>query len=231
MDNNIIDLYEKARKAHKECDNDNAYKYYKEIQAIDENSWEANFEITYFEAMSAPEKNLWASSMAVLNIEKKIFNAIKHEIKEEEKILAIDDVCRGLTHIAERFVKTACNKFDRTEINLRDNYISEYVSSLSVAAEIMYLCGDSLSSTFKESQLHNAASAWKKAIEINIMYIKFVSNKIDQMDTIKKYTNKIKKTDDTYKAPSIEVTSHTNRSTGYKIKKFFSRINPKSRNK
>lgn len=224
MVDKIEDLYARARHATRECENEKAYRYYKEIQKIDANNWEANFMIIYFEAINTPANNIWAASVAVLNIENKIFCAIRDEIKEEDKEKAIKSVCDGLSQIADKFTKDAKNKFDKTYESIKSDFISEYVNNLTVAAEIMYLCGDSLNSTFKEDYISDVITAWKKAIDINTMYIKFVSNRNEIENTIKKYTTKIQKYDPGYKAPHVDLSESDEKGFTFKIKRLFGRI-------
>lgn len=227
MNDKINNLYKKAREAKSAGKDEEAYNYFKEIKALDEESWEAKFEITYYEAITSSVHGIWSASVNVLNIEKLIFNAIHKYIPDEEKDEAVHDVFKGLTYIAEKFTKDSTHHFNSLRKVFKEDHVSEHVSSLSVAAEIMYLCGDSIIATFGERYYDYAVSSWKTAIRINSSYVKFVSNKREHFKTIKKYTEKIHKYDKEYEAPAISRNEHSNKNVSEKIKMFIKNLNSK----
>ena len=219
--NDPSNSYDIARSAIKEKDIATAYKYYKEIFDNNPSEWEANFYTVYCEAMMAKKKDFWSASISVMNIEKKIFTAIRDCIKEEEKDIAIKSVCEGFTEVSNKFTDDTNKNFAHLSHSIREEFIYDYVSTLSVSAEVMYTCGEELISTFGDRYSSHAVSAWERAIEINSSYIKYVTNKKEHFNTIHQFEHKIKKYDSTYKAPHIDVSGHEHNSKIRKIMDLF----------
>lgn len=217
-------LYSQARDAREKGDKENSYKLYKEINKADPNNWEAKFYITYFDAMKASMKDFWSISIAVLNLEREIFDVIKKNINEKEEASAIEQVCKGLKEISKKFTHDTKLSFARADQSVRDESVSEYVSTLSVAAEMLYSCGDDITEKFGDKYCLLANSVWKQAIEINSSYVKYVIKREGHFATINKYVNKIQEKEKDYVAPEIRIPSDNGSSVTSKIRRLFKKF-------
>lgn len=217
---NIETLYKKAHEAKQKGDITLLRQYYKSINEIDPDNWEAKFCLTYYKAMEAKEKDFWSESIAVMNVEREIFATIKKGIDKSEEPIAIKSIYTGICEISKKFTHDTKHSFARKDNETRNENISEYVGKLSIASELLYSCGDEIESCFGDKYYSYAVDTWKKAIEINTTYVKYVLNKKEHSKTIDKYAEKILKLDKDYKKPEIELLSASTSSFTSKLKKF-----------
>ena len=81
-------LYQIARRARDEENNQNAAKYYEMILMKDPSSWEANFYTVYFQAMSCKIGEIPTAATSVNNCISNTFKLIKEMWKKENVQLA-----------------------------------------------------------------------------------------------------------------------------------------------
>lgn len=225
--NDIELLYNKARKAYESGDKETTYKTYKDIYKMDSKSLEAEFFIIYFDAMKATMKDFWSTSISVMNIERIIFASIKKKITDNNQPKAVEFVFNALCEVSKKFTHDTKHAFAKADQSVRDEFISEYVSTLSVASEMLYSCGDDLVSVYGDKYYSYAISAWKDAIKINSSYVKYVINKDEHLNTLDKYAKKIQKVEKEYVLPEFQKCINTNTNVKTKIKNLFGKLKHK----
>ena len=201
----IAGLIKEARKAKEQGDINKACSIYRDIEKKDASNWEALFYSAYLDAMQADVKRFWHASVALMNSEHSILTIIKKGLKVSEGNNVVNTVFDGLEKASMRFIDVARNKFKGLNSTDREDFIAEYVSIQSAAAEIMYTYGDELVNMFGDEYGMVAVKSWKKAIDINCRYTKFVTNISEHRECIENNVAKIHKYDPDYKAPEISM--------------------------
>ena len=114
----LKNLYEIARRAKEANNSANAAKYYDMILVKDPSSWEANFYVTYFNAMSCKIGEIWTEASNVEGSIKTVLELIKKEISDhEEQKKVLTEVTEKLIEIGQMFWLT--RKFLCLSVNHR----------------------------------------------------------------------------------------------------------------
>jgi len=199
----LINLYQIARRA-KETDNyENALKYYDMILVKDPNSWEANFYVVYFRAISCKIAEIQNAAILVTNCLETVLQLIKNQIEDkEQQSKAVLDVFLSSSDISEMLFLGAYNHYIKIDGSIRSKYTQEYVYNVSAATNIMYQLGNCIENIFG-TYMFLASDSWKQAISQHSKYFHSLKNKELVLKDINAYTEKIKKYDTDFQPPKL----------------------------
>ena len=163
----LKNLYEIARRAKDSNNSANAAKYYDMILVKDPNSWEANFYVTYFNALSCKIAEIWTEASNVDSSIKTVLELIKKEVtdKEEQKKV-LTEVSIKLIEIGQMFYTASSNHFD--QFAQAQGVPDECANNVYLAGKIGYTLGDSIVEVFgKEDYKDLIIKAWSHGINCN----------------------------------------------------------------
>lgn len=204
----LKNLYEIARRSKENNNSENALKYYDMILIKDPSSWEANFYVVYFRAMSCKIIEIQNAAISMINSIDSTLDLVKNNVTETEKQnQVITEIYLQLIAISEMLYSGAENHYNNIDISIKDNYVQEYVNNVSSATDIMYLFGNSLVYLFGDTYGIIASESWKKGITMHNGYIRSLQDKESNKNLILQYAKKIKIYDSNYQPPIVDTSS------------------------
>lgn len=204
----LRNLYEIARRATDNNNNENALKYYDMILVKDPSSWEANFYSIYFKAMSCKIAEIQTAAMSVCNCIESVLNLVKKNVTNaEEQQQVIIEIGLRVAVISEMLYDASTNYYNDIDSSIRHNYIQEYVYNVFTSTNIMYILGDRLVDIFGDTYGGAASESWKRGITLHNGYMKSLQDKESNKNIILQYAQKIKKYDANYQTPEINTSS------------------------
>ena len=200
----LANLYQIARRAKEANNSENAHKYYDMILVKDPNSWEANFYVTYYQAMQCKIGEISSAGISICNCEESVLDLIKSNVPKEELNNTLVELYVKLMEISTMLFEAARNHYMGIDYSIQADYLQDYIYNALASSKIMYNFGDLIISKFGEEYGNTAALAWKDGIEIHKEYVKYLEYKDENLKTIDEYTLKISKYDSTYTKPIVE---------------------------
>ena len=196
----LSNLYQIARRAKDDNNSENAAKYYDMILVKDPTSWEASFYVVYFKAMSCKIAQIRSAAISVANCQESVLKLIKNNVVSDEQASAVKEVETRSAHIANLLANGAKNHFDGISLDIKSNYVQEYVDNVCAARDIMYTCGTQIDTIFADNNdiAKYAADAWKSGIKIHTQVLPNLANKTLNQEMMISYAKKIAKYDDNY---------------------------------
>ena len=163
----LKNLYEIARRAKESNNSANAAKYYDMILVKDPNSWEANFYVTYFNAMSCKVGEIWKEASNVESSIKTVLELIKKGVTEkEEQRKILTEITEKLIDIGQMFYTASSNHF--AQFTQAQGVPDECANNVYLAGKIGYTLGDSIVEIFgKEDYKDLIIKAWSHGINCN----------------------------------------------------------------
>lgn len=217
----LKNLYEIARRAKDSNNCESAAKYYDMILVKEPKSWEANFYVPFFSAMTYKIEEIYPVSERVCNNYTTTFNLIKNSLSGGEYSRAIEEVITKSKDLSKTLFNASVNQFraltglakdDEISANKYENIKNAFRAAIS-ATKILLALGDALYELDKNTYRNQIISLWKDGTK-NLRSIvrkrdflfssKALSN-LDDMSTnehsrlIKAYDIKIKNLDPEYK--------------------------------
>lgn len=204
----LTNLYQVARRAKDSNNSENALRYYDMILVKDPNSWEANFYVVFFRAMSCKIAEIQNAAVSVSNCIPSTLNLVRSNISnEEDNNKIIEELYLRTSTIAQMLYNAATSFYNNLDIQIRSNHNQEYVNRVSSSTDIMYLFGNCLISTLGDAYGVFASNSWKQAIKMHNGYIKSLRNKESNKNMIIQYAEKIKKFDPSFQTPPVDTSS------------------------
>lgn len=200
----LTNLYEIARRAKDTENSENALKYYDMILVKDPSSWEANFYVVYYRAMSCTLAEIQSAALSVSNCFGSILSIIKDNISDEaEEKEVLLEITTKSTAIANMLANGASNHYWGIDSTIRDNFNDDYIGNMMASAKVLYTLGDSLIETFGDKYQSKAVKLWENGNTFFTLY------KLPRLSTIlvlcevlkNEYTSKIQKYNRSYQAP------------------------------
>ena len=209
----LNNLYTLARRARKENDLANQWKYYEMIEMRDPYSWEAYF---YYRISKLLENNdvdkLKEATNTVLGL---IWESWDKDKNDKKAIIAVNEVFarydewvrNHLESIDERFfrnLKIAANR--KEEKKFRENY---YIAVIQFE-NLLLLFGDSIEAGFAEVKAlqQKMVAYWKWAIAVDVEALPYFRKEDKDMEEeemrLTKYIRKIMKYDPAYIVPEVK---------------------------
>jgi len=195
-----------ARRARNDNNSELAEKYYEEVRDIDPDNWEAVFFNTYFKSMQCKIIEIQSAAISINNCLDTVFELIKNNVDGEvEQEEAITEVTTRVIDVSNMLYNGATNHYYSIDIQIRGDYIQEYVNNAFASFNTVYYLGDLLEVNFgdKKYACDLAVTSWKSAIPLHNKIINLLQDKESNKNTIKLYENKIKKFDTSYIAPEV----------------------------
>ena len=200
----LANLYKIARRAKDDNNAESAAKYYEQILIDDPDSWEATFYVVYFRAMQCRIIEIQSAASSIYNCTDTVLSLIKDNMQEEvEKEAAINEVAIRVIHISTMLYNSAKNHYNGIDIEIKNNYVQEYIDKAFASFNTLYFWGDTLESIFGNEKYacDLAATAWKKGIKFQNEIIGLLIDKKPSKNRIMLYEDKIAQYDPLFREP------------------------------
>jgi uncharacterized Zn finger protein (UPF0148 family) len=212
----LKNLYEIARRAKDSDNSENATKYYDMILVKDPSSWEANFYVVYYKAMSCTIGQISSAGNSVMNCLPSVLDLVESNVSEDEKENVLKEIQARCSIIAHMLSGAALSTYLDTNAEYRRDYIGDLGDRVLAASGVDFTLGDILEEKFKGKYSALSVDAWKDSIEVFQLYTNQLPNYINlsaMQDSINNFGDKIKKYDESYVTPSLSKTSSSTSST------------------
>lgn len=190
----IDNLYQIARRARDEDNEQNAAKYYDMIKMKDPTSWEASFYQVYFSAMLCKIAQIKNAAMAMSNCQKTVLTMVKEHVQDlNDKAAIIQEIIERNKCIAILLYENSKSWWEKSDMSF-----SEHQSNTLEIYNILYTCGDEIERIFAEEPMlvSMAAIAWKYGVELSVKWLGSVGGDYDSV--LESYDEKIRKYDANY---------------------------------
>lgn len=200
----LKNLYEIARRAKDSGNSENAAKYYDMILVKDPSSWEANFYVVYYKAMSCTIGQIENAGYSVMNCLPSVVDLVQANVPEDEQELVYTELmlrCCSIAHLLSEAAESTYNDIDGS---IRFDYLEEFSNRTLAAMFIPFNLADILEERYKGKYGQLSAEGWKVAIEIyksqaNYLY----GDKSGLQKILDEYGEKVRKYEPNYVTPSI----------------------------
>lgn len=202
----LKNLYEIARRAKDSDNSENATKYYDMILVKDPSSWEANFYVVYYKAMSCTIGQISSAGNSVMNCLPSVIDLVESNVLEDEKENVLKEIQARCSIIAHMLGRAALSTYLDTDAEYRSDYIGDLGDRVLAASGVDFALGDLLEEKYKGKYSTLSVDAWKDSIEVYQMYSNQLPSYIDlsgMQKIINEFADKIKKYDSTYVTPSL----------------------------
>ena len=109
----LKNLYEIARRAKDSDNSENATKYYDMILVKDPSSWEANFYVVYYKAMSCTIGQISSAGNSVMNCLPSVIDLVESNVLEDEKENVLKEIQARCSIIAAGSSHWTCRRSTR----------------------------------------------------------------------------------------------------------------------
>lgn len=206
----LQNLYEIARRAKDTDNSENALKYYDMILVKDPSSWEANFYVVYFRAMTCRLMEIQSAAISVDNALESVFQLIKENVPDSaEKYGIATELYIKLSMLSSMLFNAATNHYQDIDWEIRYQYTQEWLYNVASSTNLLYNFGDKLIEYLGEDVGTFAASAWEQAIDQHKQYVGELQMKKENHDTMREYAEKAKKYNPDTEIPTFEETKIT----------------------
>jgi hypothetical protein len=204
----LKNLYELARRARGSSNNDNALKYYDMILVKDPSSWEANFYVVFFKAMTCKISEIQSAAISVTNCIPSTLDLVKQNIVNEvEQSSVIIELYSQVSFISQLLYDSARNHYKNIDATVKDQFVQEFIYNVASTTDTMYFFGDCLLNIFEKKYGEISSDSWKQGIKMHNGYVSYVQDKELNKKIILEYAEKVKKYDSSFLAPSIDTSS------------------------
>ena len=206
----LNNLYEIARRAKDSDNSENATKYYDMILVKDPSSWEANFYVVYYKAMSCTIGQISSAGNSVMNCLPSVLDLVESNVAEDEKENVLKEIQARCVIIAHMLGGAALSTYLDTDAEYRRDYLGDLGDRVLAASGVDFALGDLLEERYKGKYSALSVDAWKDSIEVYQMYSNQLPSYIDlsgMQEIIDSFGDKIKKYDESYVTPSLSKAS------------------------
>ena len=213
----LKNLYEIARRAKDSDNSENAAKYYDMILVKDPSSWEANFYVVYYKAMSCTIGQITSAGNSVMNCLSSVIDLVDKNVPEDKKDLVLKEIQLRCSIIAHMLSSAAESTYLDTDFEYRTDYIGDFSDRVISATMVVYELGDILEKKYNGKYGTMSAELWKDSIEVLQTYTKHLPSGINVsgiQKIIDEYGDLVKKYDPSYVTPSISKKAPTSSTTG-----------------
>jgi uncharacterized Zn finger protein (UPF0148 family) len=201
----LKNLYEIARRAKDSDNSENAAKYYDMILIKDPGSWEANYYVVYFQAKSCKIAEIRSAAISISNCLESVLTLIKNNITDKlEQKTALTEILLRNIEIATMLAGAARSHYLGIDVSIQGQYTQEYIDRAVESANILYIYGNLVETMFDQDCYGVAVSSWKQAINIHKQYIPLIQQKVENLNLIISYCDKIRKSDPSFPNPKLE---------------------------
>lgn len=206
----LKNLYEIARRAKDSDNSENATKYYDMILVKDPSSWEANFYVVYYKAMSCTIGQISSAGNSVMNCLPSVIDLVESNVSEDEKENVFKEIQARCSIIAHMLSGAALSTYLDTDAEYRSNYIGDLGDRVLAATGLDFTLGDLLEDKYKGKYGAISVEAWKDSIEVFQTYTNQLPSAISlsgMQENINGFGDKIKKYEPSYVTPSLSKKS------------------------
>ena len=203
----LKNLYEIARRAKDSDNSENATKYYDMILVKDPSSWEANFYVVYYKAMSCTIGQISNAGYSVVNCLSSVLELVDSNVSEEERESVLKEIQARCSIIAHLLSGAAERTYLDTDIVYRNDYIGDFSDRVLPATYICYTFGDLVEEKYKGKYGIMSAESWKDGLDVFQTYTKHLSPLLDLsgiQECINETGEKIKKYDSSFVTPQLQ---------------------------
>lgn len=164
----LENLYQIARRARDNEDDENAAKYYEMILVEEPDSWEATFYSVYHRAKACKIAHILTAASNLSNCLGSVFMLISKQVPAHKQKAATEEVLYRTKALAYLLANGAVRHFKEIDPSIRKNYRSECLERIDAASNAMYICGNEIEQAFLPGDDFSALaiSAWKETIEL-----------------------------------------------------------------
>lgn len=203
----LVNLYQLARRAKDSNNSENATKYYDMVLVKDPNSWEANFYVVYFKAMSCKIAEISSESQNIANCIKPVLQLISDNVTNtEEQDKAVKEVVNRTLEIADMLFNAARNHYKK--FSTVQGQADQSANDLFLSGQIGYKLGDALYEKYGDKYKNEIVRAWTFGVDAmsnsSNAYLVASGNILQpQKDIAESYIAKIKEIAPEAQAPEI----------------------------
>lgn len=196
----LINLYQLARRAKDTNNNENAAKYYDMILVKDPTSWEANFYSIYYKTMSCKIGEISSAATNVSNCIKETFTLIHDNVSNgEERIKAVSEVRERCGQISKMLFDAASSHMNSIDPLVKNKFQGQYLANAIASASIPKSVCDSLCDVFSNDK--------DVMCGIGVQILKDRIAEGIAVDAAKDYVTIIQKYDSSYQPPQNQTTA------------------------
>ena len=206
----LNNLYEIARRAKDSDNSENAAKYYDMILVKDPSSWEANFYVVYYKAMSCTIGQIANAAYSVTNCLPSVVDLVDKNVLEDDKENILKEIQARCSIIAHMLSGAAESTYLDTDAEYRSDYIGDFSDRVLAASTVVHSFGDTIEDKYKGKFGTMSAESWKDSIEVFQTYTRHLPPLIDtsgMQKIINEWGDSIKKYDPSYVTPSLSKKS------------------------
>ena len=206
----LQNLYEIARRAKDSNNSENATKYYDMILVKDPSSWEANFYVVYYKAMSCTIGQITSAGNSIVNCLPSVIDLVESNVAEDEKENVFKEIQARCVIIAHMLGGAALSTYLDTDAEYRNNYIEDFSDRVLSATMVIHMFGDIIEDKYKGKYGTMSAEAWKDSIDVFQVYTNQLPSYVNtsgMQKIIDEYGDKIQKYEPSYVTPSLSKTS------------------------
>lgn len=207
----IKNLYELARRAKNDNNDENAQKYYEQLLIKDPYSWEATFYVTYYQSLHCKIAGIYSAAVRLSDCEDTVLQLLKSNVSDTDKQKkALEEMTSHLIYIANMLLDAAEDYYHNID---HGNRILEALYELEknsyAAIEICYNFGDYVVEFYGDDYGQDVAvPCWKAGITLhNRSWVRRDKTKKEKNENIiMGYVDKIKKYDPSYNTPTVDIS-------------------------
>ena len=206
----LQNLYEIARRAKDSNNSENATKYYDMILVKDPSSWEANFYVVYYKAMSCTIGQITSAGNSIVNCLPSVIDLVESNVAEDEKENVFKEIQARCSIIAHMLSDAALSTYLDIDAEYRNNYIEDFSDRVLSATMVIHMFGDIIEDKYKGKYGTMSAEAWKDSIDVFQVYTNQLPSYVNtsgMQKIIDEYGDKIQKYEPSYVTPSLSKTS------------------------
>lgn len=194
-------LYQIARRAKDDDNDENAAKYYEMIMIEDPLSWEASFYTVYYSAKKCKIAEIGTAATKVAKTITTVLRLIKETVEgEEAQKAAYNEVANKVELLGAMLFIGAKNHYDGISYQVKSRFTAQYASWVISTADMLYSLGDELKEFFgdRDDITTLCVSAWKNGTNYQNALVTGFININGNKSVIKKYEDKICEFDSGY---------------------------------
>lgn len=177
----LQNLYEVARRAKDSDNNEQAEKYYDQILVKDPSSWEANFYVVYFKAMSCRIIEITSAANSISNCIAPVMELVKKNIQDDKKQAdVINEIYLRCNLIAQMFFGGSKSHLDSMDWEIRGDYKSEHVGNGFAALQIYLSLASSLREQWEDKYEKVEADCCKDAADMYVAILESISLPVEE---------------------------------------------------
>jgi len=203
-------LYELARRAKNDGNDENAQKFYEQILVKDPSAWEPNFYSTYYQVRRCKIGEIGSAAIKLNNSEKTVLELLRDEDSDDDiKIKALKEITEKMISICDMLFYGYKNHYDGINYQIKANYNNEMLSNCGVSMLAIYNFADEIINVFGEDFCPECAvNCWKHGINLHMaLRAYYFVSKEDSKNAILKYVEKIQKYEPDYAGPDFNSAS------------------------